>query len=71
MKIGGYRLWAVLAVLCFTTFVIAEEGTCTADGDCSVEDKAAATEAATNASGAKEGCDNKHDQCEFWASIGE
>ena len=71
MKIGGYYLFALLTALSAKSLVvIAEEATCTADGDCSVNGEAEATEESANSS-RQGGCENKHDQCEFWASVGE
>ena len=66
MKFGNmYWLFqlvvGLLLVLGPNSLVIAEEQTCTADGDCSSEE-APKTEG---------GCTDGHDQCEFWGSVGE
>lgn len=61
MKLGNIL---ILVPLLLVAFCFAEEQTCTSDGDCSATEEASANET-------DGGCENTHDQCEFWASLGE
>lgn len=62
MKFGGIHRFLFLLGLCATS-VIAEEQTCSAEGDCSADEEGKASVAGA--------CADGHDQCEYWASLGE
>ena len=61
MKIRGVQSLLFLLGLTASPSVIAEEQVCTADGNCGAEEEAKVAK----------GCADGHDQCEFWASVGE